>query len=757
MEEKFKVEGMTCASCQAHVNNAVSKLVGVKKVNVSLIEKNMVVEFDENQVDENQIEQAVSKAGYKATVFKDEPYQKVIDEQKKAIKKKRNKLIVSLIFLVLLMVVAMGHMIAMEFNKTFISNDPLVLIPIQIVLLIPIIILNFNYFTSGFKALFNLSPNMDSLIAIGSLASIIYGLYAFIYIIVLHIQDPNMNMHLIHQLGDKLYFESAGTILGLVSLGKYFESKSLNSTMASIYKLMSLAPDKATVIINGKQKVLNINQIKINDQIVIKAGDKIPLDGTIISGYGNIDESSITGESLPVFKKENDKVISGTINKNGSFIFKAEKIGKDTTLNKIIELVKEASSSKAKIAKLVDKIAFYFVPVVILLSIITFISWIFISHYNFDLSFNFAISVLVISCPCALGLATPVAIMVGTGKGASNGILIKQAQGFENLASVDTIVLDKTGTITSNQMKVVDFNLPKEDLNNLASLENKSTHPLSLALVRYAKDNLFTEQEVTNYKYYPGLGLSGTISNHNYLSGNLDFTKKYVDEKAIKEIEKYTLEGKTVIFVIKDDKFLGYYTVSDSLKESSKKAIYELKKLNKEVILLTGDNKNTANYIARQVGIDKVIANVKPEGKLEEIKKLQAQNKKVCMVGDGINDSPSLIQADVGMAIGAGSDIAIDSADIILIRSDLLDVVSSILLSKKVVRTIKMNLFWAFFYNAITIPLAAGVLYFNPIYVQLNPMIASLCMALSSVTVVLNALTLNFFKRQEIKDTKKGK
>lgn len=745
MKEKFKVEGMSCASCQAHVQKTVSNLEGVSSCNVSLIEKNMVVEFDETKLNEDKIIKAVNNSGYHASIYQQEPYKLMMAKQKQELKVKKIKIIITLIFLVLEMVIAMGYMLAMENHFVFISNNPLVIIPLGIVCLIPILGLNFHYFTNGFKALFTLKPNMDSLIAIGSTSAIIYGLYIFINIIILSINSPSDPI--IHELSNKLYIESAGTIVGLVSLGKYFESLSLNSTMASIYKLMELAPEECLVVKDDKEILTKVKDVKVNDLIAIKPGMKIPFDGKIISGYGNLDESSLTGEALPIYKKENDEVISGTLNKQGSFIFRCEKIGEDTTLNKIISLVQQASNSKAKISQLVDKIAYYFVPIVILIAIVTFISWIFISKYNFDTAFNYAISVLVISCPCALGLATPVAIMVGTGKGAQNGILIKSAQGFENLSSITSVVLDKTGTITKGQMSLIDIKVNKDELSNIYSLESQSDHPLSIAIKNYGETNNLTKKEVKNYKYLPGLGLEGEIDNFKYVIGNFELTQKYLSKETISNFENYSKQGKTVLFIIKDQKYIGLLTLSDTLKDSSKQAIEDFYRLGKKVILLTGDNKNAATYIANKVGIKQVISEIKPDGKLDVIKNLQKEGEKVLMVGDGINDSPALIQADVGMAIGAGSDIAIDSADIILIRSDLLDVISAFLLSKKVVKTIKMNLFWAFFYNTITIPLAAGIL--SSFNIILNPMIASACMALSSITVVLNALRINFFKREK--------
>lgn len=752
MEEKFKVEGMTCASCQAHVNQAVSKLKGVIDCNVSLVEKNMVVNFDENQLSEEQICQAVEKAGYKASIFIEKSYKEMMREKQAEITKRRNRLIVTLIFTAALMIFCMWHMFASDFNWWFFTMDPLIVIPVQIVLLVPILVLNFGYFTRGFKALITLKPNMDSLIAIGSFASVVYGLYSFIYIIYLTINgDPN---GMIHSLSHNIYFESAGTIVGLVSLGKYFESRSVDKTMSSIYRLMELSPEEANVIENGKEVTKKIEKVAIGDKIIIRPGNRIPLDGIIESGYGEMDESSISGEAIPIYKKENDKVISGTICKQGTFVFKVTTIGKDTTLNKIITMVQEAANSKAKIAKLVDKVALIFVPVVILIALITFGVWMIISKADVNTSFNYAISVLVISCPCALGLATPVAIMVGTGKGAENGILIKSAEALENLASIDTVVFDKTGTITKGIMEVSDISLPQEELSNICSLENCSDHPLSKAVYNYASKNNIPFKDVSSFTYVPGEGIKGQIEDDAYLIGNKKMCLNYLTDDAEKAYQNLSNQGKTVMFVIKNGNYVGYIGISDSLKETSLQAVRDLKNLNRDVYMLTGDNINAAKYIASKSEIEHYIGDVKPDQKLDVIKKLQQEGKKVCMVGDGINDSPSLIQADVGMAIGAGSDVALDSADIVLIRSDLADVVSAIELSKHVVRTIKGNLFWAFFYNAIAIPLAAGCLSFAPLNITLNPMIASLAMALSSVTVVLNALRLNFFKRKNYNNDK---
>ena len=512
MKKKFNVDGMVCASCKATVKHAVETIDGVKSADVSLINNTMIVDYSPKKVDENIIISAVQKSGYDASIYEEEPYQMMLSKRNNELKKKKINLIITLAFVILLMIFAMGPMIAMECGGVFITNNPFILIPIQLVLLIPILVLNFNYFTSGTKALISLHPNMDSLISIGSLAAIIYGLYVFIKIIVLQVQDTFSNMEEIHKLGMNLYLESAGTILGLVSLGKYLESKSINSTLNAIGKMMKLIPETAFVMIDGIEIKTKIKDIKIGDIISVKPGDRIPLDGVIISGNGDIDESSITGESVPVFKKKDSNVISGTLNTNGSFLFKVTKIGKDTTLNKIVELVSQASDSKTKITQLVDQVSLYFVPVVIILSIITFVVWASIPPNDISLAFNFAISVLVISCPCSLGLATPVASLVGAKLGAENGILIKSNQDFYELNNVDCIVFDKTGTITTGKMTVQSINIPKDDLDHLSSLESNSNHPISKALVEYLNNqNINGNDNLVSFEYKPGLGLQAII------------------------------------------------------------------------------------------------------------------------------------------------------------------------------------------------------------------------------------------------------
>lgn len=748
MKQKFDIKGMTCTACQAHVNDAVKKDKGVTEVNVSLLTNSMTVEYDSNIINSDEIIDSVKKAGYDAELHSNLGIKQLQEKKQKELKNRRNKLIVSIVFLILLLIFSMGHMILMNFNITFLIHNPIILFSIQIILLTPIVILNFGYFTRGFKSLFSLHPNMDTLIAVGSLFSILYGLYAFIMMIY------NKSIGLDYmQFENKIYFESAGTILTLVSLGKYFENKATAKTSEVISKLVALAPEFTTILKDKKEVSIPTEELKINDIVVIKEGTSIPADGIIIDGYGNINESSITGEAIPVYKKKGDEVISGTINKLGVFYYKVQKVGEDTTLNKIITLVQEASNSKVPLAKLADKVASVFVPVVMGISLITFIVWLFISNYNFEQAINFAISVLVISCPCALGLATPVAIMVGTGKGAENGILIKSGEAFEKLNKVNTIIMDKTGTITTGIMSVYDVYGDKTIINDVASIEKMSIHPLSEAIVRYAniKDENF--KKVENYRYIPGLGMSGNINKDSYIIGNKELMTKFkieINNDFLNKFKSYNEKGNTTIFVARNNKVVMLISIADSIRNDSLSAISTLKSLGKEVILLTGDNEIVAKYTASLLGIDKFYANVKPENKLEKIEQLQKNGKKIAMIGDGINDAPALKQADVGIAIGAGTDIAIESADIILIKSSLLDVVSAIELSKKVVQNIKGNLFWAFFYNVIGIPLAAGVLFFNPIYVELNPMIASVAMSLSSITVVLNALRLKFFKRKDI-------
>ncbi|MCI2068789.1 MAG: heavy metal translocating P-type ATPase [Bacilli bacterium] len=752
MKEKFLVSGMTCAACQAHVNKAVSQIKGVKQADVSLLLNSMVVDYDPSLADEKEIIQAVKKAGYGAEVSKEKDIAEAEKKEKKEVDKKRLILIITLFFLALLMYVSMGHMLAMQFSWPFFSEDPLLLLSLQIVFLLPIVILNFGYFIRGFKSLFSLSPNMDSLVALGSAVSILYGIYIFIKMIVL--KNASASSQELMALSEKIYFESAGTIIGFVSMGKFFESRATKKTSEAISRLLLLTPATAVLLEEGQEKEVPVSSLKIGDLLVVKPASSIPADGTIIEGYGNLDESALTGESLPIYKDKGQKVSAGSLNKEGSFIFKAERLGKDTAISKIASLVQEAASSKAPLAHLADKIAGIFVPVVMAIALIVFLVWLFVSSYDVEKALNFAISVLVISCPCALGLATPVAVMVGTGKGAENGIIIKSAEAFEKLSKADVFVFDKTGTLTKGEMSVSEiYNEDDSLLSIVAALERQSEHPLSKAVIEYAKKKNLEEKKIDSFLYRPGLGIEGEEGGTKYLVGN----KKMMEENHIalspsvfKAYEDFSERGESVLFISSFKELKMLIGISDTLKDTSYQAIQTLNSLGKKTLLLTGDNKKAAKHIASLAGLSSYQAEVMPEDKEKYIESIQKQGLIVAMVGDGINDAPSLVKADIGLAIGAGTDVAIDAADIVLMKSDINDVVAAYELSSKVVKNIKMNLFWAFFYNVITIPLAAGILYFPPLNIQLNPMIAALAMSLSSVSVVLNALRLRLFRRRDI-------
>lgn len=769
---KFDVFGMTCSSCQTHVDKAVKKLEGVKTVNVNLLSNEMVVEFDENKLLDADIIKAVVDAGYNAEVKKKKENKKIDD----ALKNMKKRLIVSFIFLIPLMYIAMHQMLnemfgipVPEFIKNVFSGteNALNFAIAQIILLIPIVFLNRSYFIVGFKRLFKLSPNMDSLISLGSTASIVYGFVA----ITMMIKGFNSgDLNLVAKYSKDIYFESAGTILTLITLGKYLETKSKGRTSEAISKLINLAPKTATVIIDGKELEVKLEDIKYNDVLLIKPGESIPVDGLVIEGKTSIDQSSITGESIPVEKKFGDKVISGTINKNGSIKIRADKVGEDTTLSQIIKLVEEASNSKAPISKIADKVSGVFVPVVILISLLTLIIWLVLGQ-TAEFAITCAIAVLVISCPCALGLATPVAIMVGTGKGAENGILIKDAESLEMLHNIDTVVLDKTGTITEGKPKVVDIitsqstigsnlknvkvirnknndlKVENELLKIAASLEKKSEHPLADAILEKAKERNIKLLDVTDFEAVSGRGIKAKIDGIEYFAGNIAFMNENGIDTSIVKVKSETLsnEGKTSLYFAKENTLIGVIAVADTLKPTSIDAIKSLQNQKLDVIMLTGDNKLTAEVIAGAIGIKKVISEVMPQDKEKEVSKLQKEGKKVAFVGDGINDSPALVRADVGIAIGSGTDIAIESADIVLMKDDLYDVDTAIRLSKATINNIKMNLFWAFFYNMIGIPVAAGVFYLS-LGLKLNPMIGAAAMSFSSVCVVTNALRLRKFK-----------
>ena len=740
-EKKFMVEGMTCASCQAHVQNAVEKLDGIKEVNVNLLSNSMVVNFDDNTISINEIENAVQKAGYKAYLG---------EEKLVSIDKNNNKLrdlIISFILLIVLMYVSMGHMVGLPL-PSFLSGpeNALSFAFTQFLLTLPIIYIYRNYYISGIKKLFK-SPNMDSLIAIGSIASLVYGIFA-IYMIGYGL--GNNNLDIVNNYMHNLYFESAAMILTLVSLGKYLEGLSKGKTTKALEKMIQLAPKLATVYEDGKEIKREIEFVKPGEIIIVKKGEIIPVDGVVIDGYGAVNEANLTGESMPKEKNSGDNVFASTILNTGYLKLKATKVGKDSSIETIISLVEEAANSKAPISRLVDKVAFYFVPTIILISLIVLVSFLFISS-NFELAFNFAISVLAIACPCALGLATPVAIMVGTGKGAENGLLIKNAEILEKAHSVKTVVLDKTGTITRGEPVVVDVITNDENklLEIAYALENMSEHPLAKAIIEYVRNKNIKLLKTNDYESIEGYGISGSINGIKYFAGNLKLANKLnIDTEKIKNvIEELAKTGKTPLIFMDEKNILGIIALRDPIKENSKFAVNSLKKMGIKVIMLTGDNRKTAISIASEVGIDDVYSDVLPQDKMRIIQELKDTNKHgvVAMVGDGVNDALALTTADLGIAIGGGADIAMESADIVLLRSDLLDVANVVSLSKRVLFTIKGNLFWAFFYNCIGIILASGIFYYS-YGIKLNPMIGSLAMSFSSVFVVLNALTINLFK-----------
>ena len=720
----------------------------------------MVVEYDDKITNTDKIINAVIDIGYGATLHESKENGKSKKEIKNSsvyndMKSMKHRLIISLIFWIPLMYVAMYHMFKDWFGipiPSFIMNmfhgteNSIVFAFTQFLLLLPILYVNRNYFISGFKKLFKGMPNMDSLIAIGSSAATIYGIVA-IYMIGYGL--GHNNIEIVQNYANNLYFESAGTILTLITVGKYLETKSKGKTSDAISKLINLAPKTAVVVRDGKEIEVGIEEIVKDDEVIIKPGESIGIDGVIIEGEASIDQSSITGESIPVYKKVGDKVVSGTINKNGYIKIRAINVGDDTTLSQIIKLVEEASNSKAPISKIADKVSSVFVPIVITIAILAVIIWL-LAGYSFEFALSIGISVLVISCPCALGLATPVAIMVGTGKGAENGILIKSAESLEILHSVDTVVLDKTGTITEGKPKVTDIvSLINENelLKIAGSLEKSSEHPLAEAIVKKAEDSKIIFNDVKKFETVSGRGVKGVIEQKTYFAGNIAFMKEnnINTEKVNSKAKDLLNSGKTVLYFSDDKNVIGIIAVADTIKKTSYQAIKELKKRNIDTIMITGDNSVVANNIGNEIGINRVISEVLPQDKEREIDRLQKEGKTVAFVGDGINDSPALVRSDVGLAIGSGTDIAIESADCVIIKNSLLDVVTAIDLSKSVIKNIKLSLFWAFIYNIIGIPVACGILY--PAFgITLSPMIGAACMSLSSVCVVTNALRLKRFK-----------
>ncbi|MDO4283047.1 MAG: heavy metal translocating P-type ATPase [Clostridia bacterium] len=751
MKEKFDILGMTCSSCSSHVERAVRKLSGVKNVSVNLLSNYMLVEYDEKRVNTKDIIKSVEDAGYGASVQNDKRVKKAKKSVEENIKSMKKRLIISICFLIPLMYLAMYHMFhewfglpIPQFMTNFFhgSKNAITFSLSQFLLLLPILYVNRNYFISGFKKLFHGSPNMDSLIALGSGAATIYGIFA-IYMIGIGL--GNHNIELVEKYRMDIYFESAGTILTLITLGKYLEAKSKSKTNSAIEKLINLAPKNAILIRNGKEIEVEVKDILVGDIILIKPGSNIPVDGVLTEGSSSIDESAITGESIPVDKSVGDNVISGTINQNGYFKMKAVRVGDDTTLSQIIKLVEEAGSSKAPISKLADKVSAIFVPAVILIAISSTIIWLLLGQ-SFEFALTTGIAVLVISCPCALGLATPVAIMVGTGKAAENGILIKSAESLEMLHQVDAILLDKTGTITEGKLRVEDIftTMDQEEFLRISgSLEKNSEHPLSNAILKKIKEEKISLSQVDDFEVIPGRGVKGKIDGICYYGGNIKWMNENnitIDDSIMRKSNSNTL-----LYFSNEKSLIGIIAVSDTIKDTSKYAVEKLMEMGIDVYMITGDNSAVANSIGKKVGIKNIISEVLPQNKEEEVRKLQNKGKKVAFVGDGINDSPALVSSDVGIAIGNGTDIAIESADVILVKNTLLDVVTGIHLSKAVIRNIKMNLFWAFIYNIIGIPIAAGVFYFS-FGLKLNPMIGAAAMSLSSVCVVTNALRLKRFK-----------
>ena len=759
-KEKYNITGMSCAACSAKVERVVGKLDGVENVSVNLLTNSMQVEYKEDKLSSNDIIKNIADAGYGAslaTATKQKKEEKSIKKTNDdAIDSMKFRLKVSIVFLAILMYFSMGSMIGLPLPK-FLSGEgnPVGFALTQLLLVLPVMYVNRKYYISGFKSLFHLSPNMDTLIAVGTVAAFTYGVIA---IYVMGYALNNADMHTVTEYRMNLYFESVSMILTLITLGKFFETGSKARTTDAISKLIDLSPKRANVLRDGVEENILTEDVVVGDIVIVRPGESIPVDGMIIEGSTSVDESAITGESIPVQKEKGDKLIAATINKNGSVRIKATEVGEDTAISRIIALVEEASSSKAPIAKMADKVAGVFVPIVMGISLITFIVWLALG-YDFSFALNCAIAVLVISCPCSLGLATPVAIMVGTGKGAENGILIKSADALETTHSIDTVVLDKTGTVTEGKPVVTDilaFDIDENEFLKLAAgVESASEHPLAEAIVEKAKEKNLEIVSPTEFQAISGRGIVASVSGSKIIAGNEQAIKEqYGNSENFTEVFKkgneLAAQGKTPMYFGKDGKLLGIIAVADTIKKDSKEAIQALKNRNIDVVLLTGDHKNTAMAIAKEAGIKKVIAEVLPTDKEEHIRELMEAGHKVAMVGDGINDSPALARADVGIAIGAGTDIAIESADIVLMHSSLKDVATAIDLSKAVIRNIKQNLFWAFFYNSIGIPLAAGVFYLSLGW-KLSPMFGAAAMGMSSVCVVSNALRLRAFKPKKVK------
>ncbi len=761
-KQKFNITGMTCSACSAHVEKAVNKLEGVKTASVSLMTNSMTAEYDEAVLSNQDIINAVIQSGYGASLpqkgkTKDQSAPRE-DAMAQELAGMKHRMVWSFVFLVPLFYIPMGHMMGAPLPAFLVGHENAVAFGLtQLLLTLPIMYLNDKYYKVGFKTLWNRAPNMDSLIAVGSAAAVIYGVFA---IYQMGFGLGRRDMELVAKYHMDLYFESAGMILTLITMGKFLETRSKGKTGEAISRLMDLAPKTATVLRDGAEVEIPVEEVQVGDRVVVRPGQSIPVDGVIVEGQSAVDESALTGESLPVDKGPGDKVAAASINKSGFFTFEASRVGGDTTLAQMIRLVEEASASKAPIAKLADKVSGIFVPVVMTIALIAAAAWLVTGH-GFTQALTAGVAVLVISCPCALGLATPVAIMVGTGKGAENGILIKSAEALETLHTIDTVVLDKTGTLTQGKPVVTDIipapgNSEEGLLCTAFCLEGPSEHPLAAAIVEEAERRSIPITSVGGFTAVHGRGVRATIGKSVCFGGN----RAMAQEAGINpgplaaKADELAAQGKTPLYFgdETEKKLLGVIAVADTPKPTSRDAVAAFRELGLEVVMLTGDNQRTAEAIGRELGVTQVMAEVLPQDKERKVAALQAEGKKVAMVGDGINDAPALARAEVGLAIGAGTDVAIESADIVLMKSDLLDVAAAVELSKATIRNIKQNLFWAFFYNSLGIPLAAGVFY-AALDWQLNPMFAAAAMSLSSVTVVTNALRLRFFKSKYRSDT----
>ncbi|AWN21505.1 heavy metal translocating P-type ATPase [Streptococcus sobrinus] len=742
-QETYLIDGMTCASCVATVENAVKKLPGMTSCSVNLTTEKMAVSYDDSQVNQEKIEQAVADAGYGAKLFVQGQAASQEEREEKRLAGMKQRLIWSTIFTLPLLYISMGSMMGLPLPAFLeAASHPLTFTLVQLALTLPVMAIGWHFYRTGFKTLYKGHPNMDSLVAVATTAAFLYSLASTYHVFLGH-------AHHVHQL----YFESVAVILTLITLGKFFETLSKGRTSEAIKKLMHLSAKEALVVRDGQEILLPIEELVLGDQVLVKPGQKIPVDGQVLSGHSSVDESMLTGESIPVEKTIGDQVYGGSINSQGALTIETQKLGKDTLLSQIIKLVEDAQATKAPIAKIADQVSGVFVPVVMGIALVTGLAWFFLGGQSFSFALTVAVSVLVIACPCALGLATPTAIMVGTGLAAKNGILFKSGDSLELAHQVDTIVFDKTGTLTRGKPELVSLTSYQADWNReqllraVASLEAQSSHPISQALVDKAKEEGLSLSAVQDFENLAGFGLKGQVAGQELLVGNKALMEKEeVDlSSAQADFVQLTQEGQTPIIVASQGQLLGLLGVADQLKPDSQAAIQALQAKGIEVVMLTGDNEQTAQAIAQEAGINRVISQVLPDQKAQAIADLQAAGKKVAMVGDGINDAPALALADLGIAMGAGTDIAIESADIVLMKPDLLDVVKTLAVSQATIKTIKLNLFWAFIYNILAIPVAMGVLYLfgGPL---LNPMLAGLAMSFSSVSVVLNSLGLNYRK-----------